>query len=204
MLHRGRLVVLWLAGVMASAEDEACAIQTALGKDKIRDNYVYFNIATLNRWVQSVDFNETSHSVSEGQEYEGIFTLGYYLDVRAGRHETAEVAQYFNSGITPDNALGLDTKSDPPLPSELNFAVSGNLSVAMHNTTSVCQEMKIAQGHHGSTNNWWVAGTKCYHDHAAPGLTCPCSNHNVTFVDDGLGANIFSVLFQTEKSKPAT
>jgi len=203
MLHGGRLVVFWLAGVMASADDEACAVQTALGKDKIRDNYVYFNIATPVQPVQSVEFNETSHSVSEGQEYAGIFTLGYYLDVRAGRHATAEVAQYFNAGITPDNALGLDTsKSDPPLPSELNFAVSGSLSVAMYNTTRVCQEMKIAQGHRVSTNNWWLAGTKCYHDHA--GLTCPCGNHNVTFLDQGLGSNIFSVWFQIEKSKPAT
>ena len=133
--------------------------------------------------MQSVQFDETSHSISNGQPYEGVFTLGYYLDVRAGRHETAEVAQYFNAGITPDNALGLLTsKSDPPLPSELNFAISGNLSVAMDiNTTAVCTEMKIAQGHRPTVNNWWIAGTKCYHNSATAGLTCPCGNYNVTF-----------------------
>ena len=131
--------------------------------------------------MQSVQFDETSHSISDGQPYEGVFTLGYYLDVRAGRHETAEVAQYFNAGITPDNALGLLTsKSDPPLPSELNFAISGNLSVAMDiNTTGVCTEMKIAQGHRPTVNNWWIAGTKCHHNSA--GLECPCGNYNVTF-----------------------
>ena len=121
-------------------------------------------------------------------------------------YETEEVAQYFNAGITPDHALGLDTsaESDPPLPSELNFAVSGTLSVTMHNTTRVCPEMKIAQGNRASTNNWCIAGTKCHHDY--DGLMCLCGNHNVTFFDDGLGrtSNIFSVHFPIGNSKPAT
>ena len=42
MLSRRGLKVLWLACVMATADDEACALQKALGKPKIRDNYVYF------------------------------------------------------------------------------------------------------------------------------------------------------------------
>ena len=203
MLSGRGLLVLWLACV-ASADDEACALQTALGKPKIRDNYVYFDKGGLSAYepVQSVQFDETSHSISDGQPYEGVFTLGSYLDVRAGRHETAEVAQYFNADITGDNALGLATsKSDPPLPSELNFAVSGTLSVAMDNTTRVCPEMKIAQGHHVSTNNWWIAGTKCYHN--SGGLKCPCGNHNVTFSEDRSipwkhNSNAFSVWFEIE------
>ena len=179
---------------MARADDEACAVQTALRKDKIHDNYIYFEKSFFNP-VQSVQFHETSHSISDGQPYEGVFTLGHYLDVRAGRHETAEVAQYFNAGITPDNALGfLISESDPTLPSELNFAISGNLSVAMDiNTTGVCTEMKIAQGDHPAVNNWWIAGTKCYHNSA--GLECPCGNYNVTFsVPDGV-TDFFYVRF---------
>ena len=199
MLSRRGLVVLWLACVKGSADEEACALQTALGKPKIRDNYVYFNKYELNSQVavQSVQFDETSHSISDGQPYEGIFTLGYYLDVRAGRHETAEVAQYFNAGTTPDNALGLATsKSDTPLPSELNFAVSGTLSVAMDNKNGVCPDMKIAQGHYGDTNNWWIAGTKCHHK--SGGLKCPCGNHNVTFFDSGKGLDQYSNIFYVE------
>ena len=108
-------------------------------------------------------------------------------------HGTAEVAQYFNAGITPDNALGLLTLGDPPLPSELNFAISGNLSVAMDiNTTAFCPEMKIAQGHRVGVNNWWIAGTKCYHNSA--GLECPCGNHKVTF-SDGVFSDVFYVQF---------
>ena len=188
---------------MASADDTACALQKALGKPKIRDNYVYFDaydpMAISQRPVQSVQFNETSHSITQGQPYEGVFTLGYYLDVRAGRHESAEVARDFNAGITPDNAWGLDTDNlDTPLPSELNFAVFGTMSVTIDDATRVCTEMRIAQGHYLATNNWWIAGTKCHqqrkHTACESGLTCPCGHTNVTFHECGAD-NYFSVEF---------
>ena len=125
-----------------------------------------------------------------------------YLDVRAGRHGTAEVAQYFNADITGDNALGIATSKDPALPSELNFAVSGTLTVATDQSTMGCPDMKIAQGHHVGVNNWWMAGTKCYHS-AMGGLECPCGNHTVIFHDGCVEwefeSNIFSVWFEIEE-----
>lgn len=57
--------------------------------------------------MQLVQFDETSHSITQGQSYEGVFTRGSYLDVRAGRHGSEEVAHDFNAGLTPDSALGL-------------------------------------------------------------------------------------------------
>ena len=173
-------MVLSMACVMASADDAACALQKGLGKPKIRDNYVYFHGVYLLAPVVSVQFDETSHSVTQGQPYEGVFSLGYYLDVRAGRHESEEVAHDFYAGLTPDNALGLFT--DAPLPSELNFAVFGTMSLIIGNATTVCPEMRIAQGHIPATyNNWWIAGTACYHQDGIVGLTCPCDNANITF-----------------------
>ena len=50
--------------------------------------------------MQSVQFDETSHSITDGQPYDGVFSLGIYLDVRAGRHGSAEVAHDFNAGIS--------------------------------------------------------------------------------------------------------
>ena len=179
MLSRRGLKVLWLACVMATADDEACALQKPLGKPKIRDNYVYF-YQTSGTAVQSVRFHETSHSITQGQPYDGVFTLGYYLDVRAGRHGSQEVAHDFNAGISPDNALGLDTSNlNPPLPAELNFAVFGTMSVTIDDATRVCPDMRIAQGHLFTENNWWIAGTKCYGQDY--GLRCPCGHTNVTF-----------------------
>ena len=107
-------MVLWFACVMASADDATCALQKPLGKAQIRDNYLYFYGWGQRYKVQSVQFDETSHSITEAQPYDGVFSLGTYLDVRAGRHGSEEVAHDFNAGLTPENALGLCTSSDPP------------------------------------------------------------------------------------------
>ena len=42
--------------------------------------------------MQSVQLDETSHSITQGQPYKGVSTLGYYLDVRAGRHESEDIS----------------------------------------------------------------------------------------------------------------
>ena len=154
-----RLMVLFLACAMASADDRGCVLQKALGKPRIRDNYVYFT-RDRNKPNVQVQLNETSHSVTQGQPYEGVFTLGYYLDVRAGCHESSEVADDFNAGITGENALGLYTISDS-LPEELNFEVFGTLSVTIDDTARVCPEMRIAQGHYPGMNNCGFYCTLC-------------------------------------------
>ena len=114
-----------------------------------------------------------------------LVSLGTYLDVRAGRHGSEEVT------------LGLATYE--VLPSELNFAVFGNLFVTMDDSTRVCPEIRIAQGHYSTTNQWWIAGTKCYHSHQDDGLTCPCANNrNVTNVRFGpAGNDALDVCFET-------
>ena len=209
MLSRHGLAV---SGSYVSRQAQ-CALQTALGKAKIHDNYVYFDKSNLIPQVEPPvsAIRPTKRATPWAKEAEVEPPLlpslmEWLVSSNCTWYETEEVAQFFNGGITPDNALGLDTsaESDPPLPSELNFAVSRTLSVTMHNTTRVCPEMKIAQGHRVSTNNWWIAGTKCHH--AYEGLMCPCGNHNVTFFDDGLArtSNIFSVHFPIDTSKPAT
>ena len=83
--------------------------------------------------MQLVQFDETSHSITQGQSYEGVFTRGSYLDVRAGRHGSEEVAHDLHAGLTPDSALGLVTLN-APLP-ELNFAAFGNMSVTIDDAT---------------------------------------------------------------------
>ena len=172
---RAKLLVAWLGVMASSADDVACALQKPLGKTKIHDNYVSF------AEVLSVQFSETSHSITDGQPYEGVSTVdGYRLDVRAGRHESSEVADDFNAGISGDNALGLYTMSDS-LPEELNFALFGTLSVTIDDTTRDCQEIRLAQGHRSpDMNNWWLAGTQCVHLDSR-GLKCACGGSNVNF-----------------------
>ena len=196
MLSRRGLMVVWLACVMASADDTACALQKALGKPKVRDNYVQFfqdDGKSSGPPVQSVQFDETSHSITQGQPYEGVSSVdGYKLDVRAGRHGSEEVAQDFNAGITLNNAVGAGASKHDHLPAELNFAVFGNLSVTIDGATRACQEMRIAQGHRPLENNWWIAGTKCSQQDYE--LRCPCSPSIVTFVAETFPYN-FDVRF---------
>jgi len=200
---RAKLLVVWLASVMAaSADDAACALQKPLGKTKIHDNYVSFGGVSL------VQFSETSHSITDGQPYGGVTFSDNWLDVKAGRHESSGVADDFNAGLTGDNALGLCTVSDS-LPEELNFAVFGTLSFPIDDTTRDCQEIRLAQGHRPpDMNNWWLAGTHCVLDGRS--LKCACGDSNVTFAEHdvpcgptnsqavgGIGESLFFVTFGT-------
>ena len=205
MLSPRRLTFLWLVCVLACADDEACALQKTLGKTKIHDNYVYFVHLIQGDFgeypVQCVQFDEASHSITDGQPYDGVSTVhDHTLDVRAGRHGSSEVADYFNAGITGENALGLSTTSDTHLPSELNFAVFGNLSVTIDDTTRECQEIRLAQGHMFAANNWWIAGTKCGFVDNPPQLRCPCGHTNVTFSSGYSTDNTFNVQFNSRRS----
>ena len=123
------------------------------------------------------------YSITQGQPYEGAFTRRNNLDVRAGRHASEEVVHDFNADITGDNALGIYASDS--LPKELNFAVFGTLSVIINGARRVCADMRIAQGHKATLNNWWIAGTKCYS--STEQLRCPCGHTNLTFFGYGYG-----------------
>jgi len=177
-------------------DDAAYALQKVRGKPKIRDNYLYFYDENSWDFVQSVQFNETSHSITDEQPYDGVSSHGGALDVRAGRHESEEVANDFNAGVTPNSSLGLWV-GQAHEPAELNFAVFGTLSVTIGSTTRVCQDIRIGQGHYLTNNNWWIAGTKCHLENLPKlGLNCSCGDHpnatNIRFLDrdDGHGHDL--------------
>ena len=182
---------LLLLVIMAHADDTACALQKAPGKTQMRDNYVYFSglgnkNSTTNDTVQSVQFDLQTHAITQGQPWggvsAGVSSIAPYLLVKAGRHGSEWVANDFNNGITWDNAFGLFT-GDDPLPRKLNFAIFGTMSLTVNNTALVCPDMRIAQGHKSPSmlNNWWIAGTECYHQDGIDGLFCPCGDTKVLF-----------------------
>ena len=217
-------LVVWLGiGITATkrADDAACALQKPLGKTKLQDNYVKFwnplgdlggdsvtplagDSVTLagivGDCVQSVYFDETSYSITDGQPYEGVISNvdGCMLDVRAGRHGSSQVADDFKAGITANNALGLMTQY-ATLPSELNFAVFGNLSVTIDDTTRDCQEIRLAQGHHSDYNNWWLAGTNCFHhndDDKEHFIKCQCGHSHVFFGSEVIHPHQYDNMFR--------
>ena len=154
--------------------------------------------------MQSVQFEETSHSITDGQPYGGVFSLGTYLILFGCQGRPSWIrrsGKRFQCWCNFRQCQGfVSRRSPPPLPAELNFAVFGNLSVTIGNTTHACPEMRIAQGHYPGTNNWWIAGTQCYHTHDdLGGLTCPCGQDpiftNVTFFYGG-GCDVLAVQFE--------
>ncbi len=135
------------------------------------DNYVYFED------VHGFDFNVKDHSITGGQPYDGV-TSGMaggngYMKVRAGRHGSDGVAQWFKDRA--DVAVG-DRVAFDSWPDKLNFAVYGDMVVKGSNGGDVkCTDIVIGQGHTGAFNNWWIGGKSAnmHKDRDTVWLECP-------------------------------
>lgn len=117
----------------------------------IHDNEFMFNMDGLTE----VRFSVRDHRLTDGQPYEGVFTINGYsrIVVKAGRKGSKAVAEWFNQ--QNGNASIARSLSDN-FPSELNFAVKGVLTLTVGGHQYVSPEMCIAQGHVMSNNNWWI------------------------------------------------
>ncbi|MBO8085400.1 hypothetical protein L0E83_14180 [Marichromatium gracile] len=133
------------------------------------DNEVFFAITG----VKSFEFTETGHSVSKGQPYSGV-TSGVSKDgeearivVKAGRHKTKAVAQWFKDAVNagPGQTLACDSKGN--FPDELNFAVEGTLEMQIGDKQITCKDILIAQGSFTTTNNWWMGGPQMQGAHVS-------------------------------------
>lgn len=126
------------------ADDAACALEKALGKTKIHDNYVGFTAAVGFKTCNSV---KRATQSPMGSRVKPIYSHNS-LDGRAGRHGSSEVAGDFNAGIityynyncrqcplltaNPGHCLQLNQHWNfgaTDLPQKLNFAIFGTLSV---------------------------------------------------------------------------
>ncbi len=58
-------------------------------------------------------------------------------------------------------------------PNKLNFAVQGTLTI----DGVVFDDIVLAQGHHGATNNWWFGGKNCWSAHAPVDFS-ECTSRN--------------------------
>lgn len=108
-----------------------------------------------------------SFKVPSGQDpdnhiYDGYTTSGTNtLSFSVGRHGTSEVANWFNSNIAADQTTFGHTAG------ELNFAFIGALTMKVSYADFgveehyVMQDVALAQGHSGATDNWWFGGKAC-------------------------------------------
>ena len=86
----------------------------------------------------------------------------------AGRKASAGVRDAFISGMADpvNNVKVSDYDSAGELPEELNFVVEGDISFVFECNESrygprLTARARFAQGHHGTTNNWWIGAPDC-------------------------------------------
>lgn len=146
-----RISVLTLAGLATAA-----FATLAIAKTKVHSNDVYFEIAGLSAFR----FTEIEHSISSGQPYDGVKSevseegKQGNIDVKAGRHGTKSVAEWFQTQVGTGQTIVCD--STGTFPDDLNFAVKGTLAFTIGDKAITCDNVIVAQGHFAGANNWWM------------------------------------------------
>lgn len=91
-----------------------------------------------------------------------------YFEFYVGRKGSSKVANWFASRISSSQ------NTFDKNPGDLNFAFLGDLTLTLnlkqpdptgsYRQTVVFDDIVLAQGHSGSTNNWWFGGKNCHYD----------------------------------------
>lgn len=143
------------------------------GKVSLHHNMIYFDGVEVVQWEEKV------HSITQGQPYKGSFAKhdidGACLDVVAGRHGSQVPAEEFKSGMQVVNMIASTSHSWKEViePNLMNFAVVGTAIFTIKGVEYECKDLRIGQGHFGSTNNWWIGAPNCFGSSSAYGtLTC--------------------------------
>merc|ERR1712099_181397 len=97
----------------------------------MRSNDVYLDNAG------SLSYSLADHSISSGQPWGGVTSNYNSITVNAGRHGSGAPAQFFLRGLGPANVMGNNVNSDQ-FPSDLNFAVKGDLTMNVDSITVTC------------------------------------------------------------------
>lgn len=115
------------------------------------DNWVYLEPYM---WNPTLAYEQADHSITSGQPWGGVSTgtpdLDWGIDVKAGRHGSRSVADWFRSHASVATCTA-DCSTN--WPSELNFAITGTITI---NGTGY--PITIGQGSTFGKNNWWIGG----------------------------------------------
>lgn len=136
-----------------------------------RDNKLIFNFNNTDNYDGSIEgsFVVKEAAITRGQDPKGKIYRGrtYAIENNAlifnvGRKGSEEVATWFNTRAPSDkNTFGHNA-------GKLNFAILGDLTLVIRNASwpnkrvFIFENIILAQGHSGESNNWWFGGTDCY------------------------------------------
>lgn len=120
----------------------------------VHDNWVLFD-----PWVGDIPlaFSLADHSITSGQPWDGVSTGvqngTWGIDVRAGRHASGSVASWFRQHASAAWCANWPAGC-PEWPSELNFAMTGTLTINGTSYPVTIGQGSVADVH----NNWWIGG----------------------------------------------
>ncbi|MBD0254879.1 MAG: hypothetical protein ICV83_04095 [Cytophagales bacterium] len=132
-----------------------------------RDNEVRFSLGG-GYTVVGGSYTVNSCSITEGQDPKGHITKGMNvpfgsngtMSFSIGRQGSESVANWFNTQVKASQT----TFNHPA--GELNFAFLGTLALTLlgpdkNQDTYTFLNVALAQGHAGTSNNWWFGGKNC-------------------------------------------
>lgn len=149
----------------------------------------------------SVAFSEHNHLITNDGDWGGWDANGNNkITIHANRHGSAGVAFWFTDTLGPSNMVGNKVDS-AEMPEKLNFAVSGNLTMNVGSILFTCPHVRFAQGHTGSSNNWWFGGRNCIKSGGSAGdpITCTCNDGASLIVKSTNSSYHFSVSLANEQ-----
>lgn len=122
----------------------------------LHDNEFTFNIKGLSE----ISFIEKDHKVTKGQPYKGVTCKGKTLIVKAGRHNSSDVAKWFLNNAKDGGVIAKTFNDEKP--EALNFAVRGTLLLHINGITYTFDDFVLGQGHFEFNNNWWVGSKEMF------------------------------------------
>lgn len=130
-------------------------LTTSSAHTKTHNNRLFFSGAT-----NVVNFTITDHCIAQEQPFENKVTVikkgKPHIDIRAGRHNNKHTAKCLIS-MFKKKRFTEEHFTFYQHPMQLNFAVKGTLSI----NGEYFDNIILAQGHSGLTNNWWFGGEAC-------------------------------------------
>jgi hypothetical protein len=172
---------------------------------KYHNNVVTISVQSDYSLIQA-RYTVTSDCVTDGQDPDGKVFDGLIvssggdgkLTFEVGRKGSKAVADWFNARIGSSQNT-FDHSAD-----DLNFAFLGILELTIKDNkadgqeqTTTFQDISLAQGNTGSSNNWWFGGKSCSHleDNQVTCLGLNAQNETVSFIflRGGLGNDVSTV-----------
>jgi hypothetical protein len=134
----------------------------SLASSQQETNILNFNGISLISFSNNNTGNDiVNMNISGNESQNPVVVDSNSLTVYANRHGSEQVVTWVQNQMngvpwTLQQMTTFWSGQADATPSELNFAVQGNLQFKYQGETYTCNNIIFAQGHYSTSNNWWV------------------------------------------------